>query len=174
MDLQSPNSTAILTPLYRCPTDEGDGFMLTQISIGGALIVAAVIVHAISLELIMKALFAVRIEIMARWRIVVFGLVILAVFVAHVVEVSIWAVFYYFKASINEIPTPEAALYFSTSSFTTVGFGDLVLSEEWRLLSSIESINGMILFGWSTAFIFEVVRRVYDQVNPEVSPKSVG
>lgn len=148
--------------------------MLTQISIGGALIVAAVIVHGISLELIMKALFAVRTEIIARWRIVVFSLVILAVFVAHVVEVSIWAVFYYFQASINEIPTPEAALYFSTSSFTTVGFGDLVLSEEWRLLSSIESINGMILFGWSTAFIFEVVRRVYDQVNPEVGPESVG
>lgn len=148
--------------------------MLTQISIGGALIVAAVIVHGISLELIMKVLFAVRTEIIARWRIVVFSLVILAVFVAHVVEVSIWAVFYYFQASINEIPTPEAALYFSTSSFTTVGFGDLVLSEEWRLLSSIESINGMILFGWSTAFIFEVVRRVYDQVNPEVGPESVG
>ena len=148
--------------------------MLTQISIGGALIVAAVIVHAVSLEFIMKAVLAVRIEMLTRWRIVVFGLVILAVFVAHVVEVSIWAVFYYLKASINEIPTPEAALYFSTSSFTTVGFGDLVLSEDWRLLSSIESINGMILFGWSTAFIFEIVRRVYDQVDPEVGPQTVG
>ena len=84
----------------------------------------------------------------------------------HVIEIWIWAIFYYFTASIQEIPTLEAALYFSTSSFTTVGFGDLVLSEEWRLLSSFESTNGMILFGWSTAFIFELIRHVYNQVFP--------
>lgn len=45
-----------------------------------------------------------------------------------------------------------------------MGFGDLVLSEDWRLLSSFESVNGMILFGWSTAFIFEIVRQIYSHV----------
>lgn len=140
--------------------------MLTQISIGVALIVATVIVHALSLELIFKVFFAVPTNVQVRWRAAVFALVIVAVFVAHVIEIWIWAVFYYFKASISEIPTLEGALYFSTSSFTTVGFGDLVLSEEWRLLSSFEAINGMILFGWSTAFIFAVVRHVYSQIYP--------
>ncbi len=94
--------------------------------------------------------------------------------IAHVVEISIWAGFYYFATSIKEIPNLEAALYFSTSSFTTVGFGDLVLSEEWRLLSSFEAINGMILFGWSTAYIFAVVRLVYDQFYPDVGAKTSG
>ncbi len=95
-----------------------------------------------------------------------FALVILAVFVAHVIEIWIWAIFYHFGASISEIPNLETALYFSTSSFTTVGFGDLVLSEDWRLLSSFEAINGMILFGWSAAFIFTVVRYAYSQIYP--------
>ena len=140
--------------------------MLTQFSIGGALIVTTVFVHAVILEIIIRALIAVRTDIEVRWRAGAFAFVILAVFVAHVIEISIWAVFYYIADSIIEIPTFEAALYFSTSSFTTVGFGDLVLSEDWRLLGSIEAINGMILFGWSTAFIFAVVRRVYSQIYP--------
>jgi ABC-type sugar transport system permease subunit len=140
--------------------------MLNQFFIGGALIVTTVFVHAVILEVIIKALIAVRTDIEFRWRAVVFALVILAVFIAHVIEIWIWAALYYFEASISEIPTLEAAVYFSTSSFTTVGFGDLVLSEDWRLLSSIEAINGMILFGWSTAFIFAVIRRVYSQIYP--------
>ena len=77
---------------------------------------------------------------------------------AHVAETWIWATFSHF---IEEFSNFEAALYFSTSSFTTVGYGDLVLSEEWRLMGALESANGMMLFGWSTAFIFEVVRRSY-------------
>ena len=135
--------------------------MFTQILIGAALILTSVFVHAISLELILKAFLAVRTGLEARWRALAFALVVLAVFSAHVVEIWIWAIFYYLTASIQEIPTLEAALYFSTTSFTTVGYGDLVLSEDWRLLSSFESANGMILFGWSTAFIFEVVRQTY-------------
>ncbi len=140
--------------------------MFTQISIGGALIVITVLVHAVSLELIFKAFIAVRTDLEVRWRAITFALVILAVFAAHVIEIWIWAIFYYFKASISQIPTLEAALYFSASSFTTVGFGDLVLSEDWRLLSSFEATNGMILFGWSTAFIFAVVRHVYSHIYP--------
>ena len=138
--------------------------MLTQIFIGGALIVTTVIVHAIRLELILKVFIAVRPEIAVRWRAFALAFVVLAVFLAHVIEIWIWAIFYYLTASISEIPTLEAALYFSTSSFTTVGFGDLVLSEDWRLLSSFEATNGMILFGWSTAFIFAAVRHIYSRL----------
>jgi hypothetical protein len=132
--------------------------MLSQLVLGAAVIVATVIVHAVSLEGILRVLLAINIEWEARWRTLTFSLTILAIFMAHVVEIAIWAMFYYFT---DEIETLEAALYFSTSSFTTVGYGDLVLSEEWRLFGSLESANGMILFGWSTAFIFETVTRTY-------------
>lgn len=138
--------------------------MISQISIGGALIVSTVAIHAFSLELILRIFVAVRTDIEVRWRAISFAVVILAVFLVHVVEICVWALFFYLHASVSEIPTLEAALYFSTSTFTTVGFGDVVLSEEWRLLGSFESINGMILFGWSTAFIFELIRHVYRQI----------
>ena len=117
------------------------------------------LVHATCLELILKVLLAIKIEIEVRWRVVTFALLLLAIFVAHVIEIWVWAVFYFV---IEEISTFEAALYFSTSSFTTVGYGDVTLTEKWRLLSSIEATNGMILFGWTTAFIFAIVRHIYD------------
>jgi hypothetical protein len=138
--------------------------MLMQVSVGAGLIVATVIVHAIGLEFILKVLVAVRTNLEVSWRAVTFSLVILAVFMVHIVEICIWAAFYYFKVPSSEIPTLEAAVYFSTSCFTTVGFGDVVLSDKWRMLSGFEAIDGMILFGWSTAFIFTVVRRVYTQI----------
>ena len=58
------------------------------------------------------------------------------------------------------MPDFEAALYFSTTSFTTIGYGDVVLDKQWRLVSAIEGANGLLLFGWSTAFLFSVISRM--------------
>jgi len=135
--------------------------MLSQLTIGSALVVVTVLVHGVSLDIILRALRAIGMETLIRWRLLSLSLLVLAVFSAHLIEIWIWAVFYFF---IDEIPTFKTALYFSTSSFTTVGYGDLTLSEEWRLLGSLESANGMILFGWSTAFIFAVVHRIYEHL----------
>lgn len=132
--------------------------MLSQLTYGAVLISLTVVIHAMCLELIIRAWRAVSIEIEVRWRAISLSLTIIGIFAAHIVEIWVWAIFYYF---VEEIQNWESALYFSTSSFTTVGYGDLVLSEEWRLLGSIEAINGMILFGWSTAFILAGVRRIY-------------
>ena len=135
--------------------------MLSQLTIGSALVVVTVLVHGVSLDIILRALRAIGMETLIRWRLLSLSLLVLAVFSAHLIEIWIWAVFYFF---IEEIPTFKTALYFSTSSFTTVGYGDLTLSEEWRLLGSLESANGMILFGWSTAFIFTVIHRIYEHL----------
>ena len=135
--------------------------MLSQLTIGSALVVVTVLVHGVSLDIILTALRAIGMETLIRWRLLSLSLLVLAVFSAHLIEIWIWAVFYFF---IEEIPTFKTALYFSTSSFTTVGYGDLTLSEEWRLLGSMESANGMILFGWSTAFIFTVIHRIYEHL----------
>ena len=136
--------------------------MLSQLAIGSVLVVLTVLVHGVGLDIIIRAFRAIRMETLSQWKSLSFSLIVLAIFSTHVIEIWIWAVFYFF---IEEFPTFEAALYFSTSSFTTVGFGDLTLSEEWRLLSSLESANGMILFGWSTAFIFEIARRIYEHLH---------
>ena len=79
-------------------------------------------------------------------------------FLAMVVEVWAWAMLYLILGAIESI---EIAVYFSTVTFTTLGFGDITLEEQWRLLSSFEAANGLLMFGWSTALVFVAVQWVY-------------
>jgi voltage-gated potassium channel Kch len=80
------------------------------------------------------------------------------IFVATLLEASAWAAAYLTLGAISGL---EPALYFSVVTFTTVGYGDVVLTPEWRLLGSFEAVNGIIMFGWSTALVIAVVQRVY-------------
>ncbi|MEQ8663997.1 MAG: ion channel [Gammaproteobacteria bacterium] len=84
-------------------------------------------------------------------------IVVFGIFVLHTLQIWSYAVVYVF---LGEFGNFEAALYFSTSAFTTVGFGDIVMSPRWRVLSAIESANGWILFAWSTAFLLTVTTRL--------------
>ena len=86
--------------------------------------------------------------------------VILIVFlmIPIALDVVFWASFYHFQAAL---PDFETALYFSTVTFTTVGYGDVVLGKEWRLIASFEAINGWIIFGWTTALIMAFIQRAY-------------
>jgi len=83
---------------------------------------------------------------------------VLWLFLATVLEVWAWAVLYLLIGALGSV---EEAAYFSTATFTTLGYGDLTLDEQWRLLSSFEGANGLLMFGWSTALIFAAVQKVY-------------
>jgi hypothetical protein len=80
--------------------------------------------------------------------------VVLGLVGIHTIEIWSYAVAF---LSIGALPDFESALYFSTTSFTTLGYGDVVLDRHWRLFGAIEGANGLLLFGWSTAFLFSVV-----------------
>jgi len=78
----------------------------------------------------------------------------------HVVEVVLWALAYLLFLPGDHLGTFEKAAYFSVVTFTTLGYGDITLVEhEWRLLSGIEALVGILLVGWTTAFLFAVVQR---------------
>ena len=64
---------------------------------------------------------------------------------------------------LTDLPNLETALYFSTVTYTTLGYGDVVLTPPWRVLASLEAANGILLFGWTTAFLFMVVRRIWQR-----------
>jgi hypothetical protein len=83
--------------------------------------------------------------------------VVLGLVGIHTIEIWSYGVVY---LVIGALPDFEAALYFSTTSFTTLGYGDLVLDHRWRLFGAIEGANGLLLFGWSTAFLFSVTSRM--------------
>lgn len=134
--------------------------------IGTVLIAFTVVIHAIVLDKLIKFLSyahnAIFRQFKMNWRMVALIITVSGVFSAHIVQIWIWAIFYLtIGASLNL----EEALYYSTSTFTTVGFGDVLLSKEWRLLGAFQSANGFLLFGWSTAFIFEVMSKLYDRDN---------
>lgn len=86
------------------------------------------------------------------------GEVVLLMFLVSLMEVLVWAVAY---LSLNAIQGFERALYFSMVSFTTLGYGEIVLDERWRLLSSFEAANGIIMFGWTTAIVIASVQKAY-------------
>jgi hypothetical protein len=78
----------------------------------------------------------------------------------HALQIGIWAVAYVMLTPVGELQTLEEAVYFSFVTFSTLGYGDITLSEGWRLLSGIEALNGILLVGWTTALLFAVVQRI--------------
>ena len=76
----------------------------------------------------------------------------------HLAEISIWGLFYLWRGCL---PNAEAAFYFSGVTYTTLGYGDVVLAKPWRLLGPIEGLMGVLMCGLSTGFFFVVVSRIH-------------
>jgi hypothetical protein len=131
-----------------------------QLLIGSGVIALIVGIHAEMLNLLTKNLGLV-IDV-ARRRLHRFantGVIIVAmlfILLTHTIEVWIWAMVLLATGAVDGL---EPALYFALVAFTTVGFGDITLTPEWRLLSALIAANGFLLFGWSTAYMVELVRR---------------
>jgi hypothetical protein len=92
------------------------------------------------------------------WKnVAVMMLVALVTAAAHLIQIALWAVA---LLLVGEISTFEKAFYFSAENYTALGYGDIVLSERWRFLGPLEAINGLLLFGLSTAVMFAVMSRL--------------
>ena len=88
-----------------------------------------------------------------------------ALLLLHVIEIQLWALTYLFVLPGDPLDTYEKALYFSFVTFTTLGYGDVTLTtHDWRILSGIEAMDGILLAGWSTALLFVVVQRSWRNV----------
>ena len=98
----------------------------------------------------------------------------LALAVLHHVEASLWAAVY---IGLGVFADWDTAVYFSIVTMTSVGYGDVVLSGDWRLLAAFQAMDGMLLFGISTAFLFAVLqqcRRLADHRSTEPCPGHAG
>lgn len=82
----------------------------------------------------------------------------------HIIEILLWALTYLYIRPDVALDTLEEAFYFSAVTFTTLGYGDITLDSDWRVLSGIQAINGILLIGWSTAFIFAVLQHSWGSV----------
>jgi voltage-gated potassium channel Kch len=84
-------------------------------------------------------------------------MVVFGIFALHTIQIWMYAVLY---IALGELRSFEEALYFSTVTFVSLGYGDVVLSTKWRVLSAIEAANGVVLIAWSTAFLLTVTARL--------------
>ena len=82
-------------------------------------------------------------------------------FIGIVMEVLVWAWYYLANPEIDALPDLETAFYFSMVTFTSVGYGDVVLTGQWRTLASLQGASGVIIFGWTTGLVFYVIQMVF-------------
>ncbi len=138
--------------------------LFLQLAVGSVMIGLTVALHAMALDFIIKRAGWVekllRRLAMPLWRPMTAGVIVVSVFCAHVVQIWLWA-FLYLYLGCEPLKNFPDALYFATVTYTTLGYGDITLEPSFRMLSAVEAANGLILFGWTTAFIFEVISQLY-------------
>jgi hypothetical protein len=86
-----------------------------------------------------------------------------ALLLLHLVEAIVWALFFMWT---DALPDLESAAYFSLTSYTTVGYGDVLLPGRWRLLGPLEAAVGILMLGWSTGILVAVIGTVYHEIFP--------
>jgi len=136
--------------------------MLTEISVAALIVSICLLLHVAVLLLMAESLLRRREYLERKGKRVAVGILMILLFSAimllHTIETGLWAVFYYTRGLFKDF---ETSLYFSMTSYTTIGYGDVLLPEKWRLLGSIEGISGVLLCGVSTAFIFAVMSAIF-------------
>ena len=84
--------------------------------------------------------------------------IVIVMFLVSLIEVVAWAIPFMVFGAIEGL---EKAVYFSMVTYTTLGYGDVLLDEQWRLLASFEAANGIIMFGWTTAIVMYSIRHIF-------------
>lgn len=132
--------------------------MLRQYVVGAAASICNIAIHA----LVMVAVIRVTriVDGLATSRptlrlIAVMSATVTVLMIAHLAEVLVWSLIY---AATNTASEGADLIYFAFVNYTTLGYGDITPVEHWNLLGPMTAMNGVLLFGWSTAVIFEVLR----------------
>ncbi len=132
--------------------------MLLRIFSAWCLLAVTVTIHAAGLSFVLQAIHepAAQRELdfpAATWLLI---RIAWAFILLHLVEIAVWALFYWWKQCL---PDAESAFYFSGITYTTIGYGDLVLPVGWRMLAAVEGLTGILMCGLSTGLFFAILSR---------------
>ena len=143
--------------------------MLANLSIAAALVAITVIIHATGLGLVLSHVLHSPERPDTRFWPITWLLIRIAwlLIVIHVFEIAVWALFFWWEKCL---PDMELSFYFSGVTYATIGYGDIVLPEEWRLFGPIEGLTGILMCGLSTAFFFVIVSRKILQRMDDTKP----
>ena len=133
--------------------------ILVPLAVGAIAIVSTIFIHALALN---ATISFVRRERrlghtgLSFWRdVATVALALSFALVAHLIEIALWAVLFVVCGEFAQFGT---AYYHSAVNYTTLGYGDLIMTPSWRLLGPLEAANGVLMFGVSTAMIFTVIQ----------------
>ena len=133
--------------------------MLRQFLVGGGVTLVTIAIHALVMTMVVQVARAMGSKRQPHSSLVLLVVMIPTISVlmaVHVIEVFVRALAYLI---FDAVPAGANLVYFAFVNYTTLGYGDVLPVERWRLLGPLTAMNGMLLFGWSTAVIFEVLRR---------------
>jgi len=143
--------------------------MIRQLVLGGSINVVNIAIHALVMTMVVRVARRAGTKSQSHSAILLIAVMIPTVsvlMITHAIEVFVWALAY----SLVDAASADANLvYFAFVNYTTLGYGDIVPVERWRLLGPMTAMNGVLLFGWSTAVIFEVLRKTLERL--EVSQR---
>jgi hypothetical protein len=145
--------------------------VLVPLAVGAGAVLCTLMIHGLA---VLTNVNFVRYE-RRRGRIGIgfridFAIVVVAmllVFVAHLIEIALWAGLFLICGEFQEF---GIAYYFSAVNYTTLGYGDLIMSPSWKLLGPLESADGALMFGVSTAMIFTVIVRLIEARFEDLRP----
>lgn len=134
--------------------------LATNLALGTLMISLTVLIHTFGLMGVTHVISWVtdRIRLHGhRSRMLAMNTVVIGVFAVLTAEVWLWAASFTLIGVVDDF---ETALYFSTITFSTVGYGDVVPYPEWRMLAALEGVKDFLLIGWSTAYLIAAGMRV--------------
>lgn len=143
-----------MTQIPRIPT-------LIPLLVGVVTFVCTIFIHALPLSATItivrreKRLGLLGVSLSSNFAIV--ALIILLALFAHLIEIALWALIFMLCGEFHQF---GIAYYHSAVNYTTLGYGDLIMSPKWRLLGPLEAANGILMFGVSTAMIFTLIQRL--------------
>jgi hypothetical protein len=122
------------------------------------LVVLTVTIHAVGFAVLLRVMIRAHILTASGFWSTTRALIGMTcwLIMIHLVEISVWGLFYFWQGCL---PDTETAMYFSGATYTSVGYGDLVLPKPWRLLTPLETLTGILMCGLSTGLFFAVVSR---------------
>jgi hypothetical protein len=134
--------------------------MFPELRAAAILLCLTIVVHASGLSVLLR--WVLRLPTLRQtrfwpqtWLLIRIAAALMAI---HLVEIAVWALFYWRRKCF---PDAESAFYFSGVTYATLGYGDLVLPKDWRLLGPVEGLTGILMCGLSTGLFFALVSRMY-------------
>ena len=141
--------------------------MLSKLFLAWCLMALCVVIHAVGLTLAMRALGR-RPALKRTWASIwLLTTLTGSIMLLHTIEIAVWASFY---VSRQALPDLHSSLYFSAVTYTTTGYGDVVLPRGWQLFGAVEALTGILMTGLSTGFFFAVVSRMFTADGTPLDP----